>query len=262
MITDMIMSENGRYIITADRDEKIRVSNYPLAFDLESFCLGHEEFVSAIHLLPENTLVSSGGDPFLLVWDFMKGEILQKIQLPTEDASEDNHVAVSAIRSHTPSSTVAVLQEGKPFVLFYNATNPKDLQFKQRVALDRAAMDMAFDRAGNLWVGLEPGEGRLVDVLRVSAEQTYSQAAADSLVEEVNRIATTKIQKLPELSAIRNLRKGLGLASNDWFKKKKRKGEAAEGNQKGGHLERGGDVKVEGEPRVQGKEKRQKTGDA
>jgi tRNA (guanine-N(7)-)-methyltransferase subunit TRM82 len=31
------------YIITCDRDEKIRVSHYPQAFDIQSFCLGHEE---------------------------------------------------------------------------------------------------------------------------------------------------------------------------------------------------------------------------
>ena len=46
-ITDMYLaSENDQeFIITSDRDEKIRVTKYPQAFEIEAFCLGHEEYV-------------------------------------------------------------------------------------------------------------------------------------------------------------------------------------------------------------------------
>jgi tRNA (guanine-N(7)-)-methyltransferase subunit TRM82 len=42
MITDLLMTPDERYIITADQDEKIRVTNYPHTFDIHNFCLGHE----------------------------------------------------------------------------------------------------------------------------------------------------------------------------------------------------------------------------
>lgn len=37
-----------RYIITADRDEKIRVSMYPRAYIIHSYCLGHTQYARAI----------------------------------------------------------------------------------------------------------------------------------------------------------------------------------------------------------------------
>lgn len=45
MVTDMVLSADERYVITADRDEHIRVSRYPNGYNIESFCLGHTEYV-------------------------------------------------------------------------------------------------------------------------------------------------------------------------------------------------------------------------
>ena len=32
----------SRYVLTADRDEKIRVSHFPQTFNIHGFCLGHK----------------------------------------------------------------------------------------------------------------------------------------------------------------------------------------------------------------------------
>ncbi|KAI9727936.1 MAG: tRNA (guanine-N(7)-)-methyltransferase non-catalytic subunit trm82 [Chrysothrix sp. TS-e1954] len=70
------------YILTADRDEHIRVSRAPpQAHIIETYCLGHTQFVAKLCLVREDLLVSGGGDEFLLVWDWVHGRLLSRIDL-------------------------------------------------------------------------------------------------------------------------------------------------------------------------------------
>lgn len=55
-VTNLILTHDERYIITADRDEHIRVSWYPQGYNIEMFCLGHKKYV----LFPTSYYCSSG----------------------------------------------------------------------------------------------------------------------------------------------------------------------------------------------------------
>lgn len=44
LLTTFMLSPDEKYIITADRDEHIRISWFPQAFTIERFCLGHEKY--------------------------------------------------------------------------------------------------------------------------------------------------------------------------------------------------------------------------
>lgn len=71
-----------QYILTSDRDEHIRVSRGPpQSHVIESYCLGHREFVSRLCLVDSRVLVSGGGDDDLFVWDWLKGELVKRIPL-------------------------------------------------------------------------------------------------------------------------------------------------------------------------------------
>ena len=77
MLLDMVMSSCGKYIITCDRDEKIRVSKYPNAYNIECYCLGHTDFVNnlqVVHNFSENILLSASGDGSLRVWKYLEGK--------------------------------------------------------------------------------------------------------------------------------------------------------------------------------------------
>lgn len=83
LITDIALPRDEVVILTADRDEKIRVSRFPQAAVIENYCLGHTQcavplpwhrspprFVSRV-LLPADRrgiVISGSGDNTLRVW--------------------------------------------------------------------------------------------------------------------------------------------------------------------------------------------------
>jgi tRNA (guanine-N(7)-)-methyltransferase subunit TRM82 len=70
------------YILTADRDEHIRVSRGPpQSFVIEGFCLGHTEFINKLCLAEPTLLVSGGGDHELYVWHWLDYELVKKVNL-------------------------------------------------------------------------------------------------------------------------------------------------------------------------------------
>ena len=57
-----MLSPSNRHVITCDRDEKIRVSNFPNSYNIESFCLGHTELViivSSLHAVDASVNILS-----------------------------------------------------------------------------------------------------------------------------------------------------------------------------------------------------------
>ncbi|KAG1728050.1 WD40-repeat-containing domain protein [Suillus paluster] len=83
LLTTFQLTADEQYIVTADRDEHIRVSWYPQGYTIESYCLGHQKYVSAIHIpsFSPGTLISGGGDSVLKLWDWMSGKLLRNIDV-------------------------------------------------------------------------------------------------------------------------------------------------------------------------------------
>ncbi|CAN8099130.1 unnamed protein product [Discula destructiva] len=67
------------YIITADRDEHIRVSRgtRAQAHVVEQYCMGHEQFVNRL-LVAGELLLSGGGDGEVFVWRWLEGALVAK----------------------------------------------------------------------------------------------------------------------------------------------------------------------------------------
>ncbi|CAF0977538.1 unnamed protein product [Rotaria sordida] len=62
------MNNNQQYILTTDRDEKIRLTHYPNAYNIQGYCLGHTEFVLYVKLIDQNHILSASGDGTLRLW--------------------------------------------------------------------------------------------------------------------------------------------------------------------------------------------------
>ncbi|CAF92069.1 unnamed protein product, partial [Tetraodon nigroviridis] len=83
MLLAVTTSPDDRYIITADRDEKIRVSHRACPYNIRSFCLGHQQFVSALLVPPTHPcwLLSGSGDGTIKLWDYERGRRLQSCDI-------------------------------------------------------------------------------------------------------------------------------------------------------------------------------------
>ncbi|XP_017888258.1 tRNA (guanine-N(7)-)-methyltransferase non-catalytic subunit WDR4 [Ceratina calcarata] len=96
MILDVLVTKDQEYIITTDRDEKIRVSMFPNSYNIVSYCLGHKKFVTNVVELPhdKSVLMSCGGDGVFILWDYRVGKELLCIdfhdKIPTNDIERFN----------------------------------------------------------------------------------------------------------------------------------------------------------------------------
>jgi len=87
LLTDVAITEvqdglkRKQYILTADRDEHIRVSRgITQAHVIEAYCLGHREFVTKLCIPPWDPefLVAGSGEPSLTVYRWRTGRLADK----------------------------------------------------------------------------------------------------------------------------------------------------------------------------------------
>lgn len=161
MLTDVALATlHGRkYIITADRDEHIRVSRgIPQAHIIEGFCLGHTEFVSRLCIPNERPeiLVSAGGDTDIFIWEWFSGQLLSSADLKShvdevigglkvknnlDGSIEQTKVAVSGIshlrlvENDVSKDLIIVLCESVPGLFIFQLGSNHTLEHTQTVKL-------------------------------------------------------------------------------------------------------------------------------
>ncbi|KAF6140003.1 hypothetical protein GIB67_020394 [Kingdonia uniflora] len=91
IITSLLFSPDGRFIVSADRDFKIRATVFPRkplngAHEIQSFCLGHTEYISCLVFIctleyPKGFLLSGSGDSTVRLWDFTSGSLLSTCEV-------------------------------------------------------------------------------------------------------------------------------------------------------------------------------------
>ncbi|GET02758.1 tRNA (guanine-N(7)-)-methyltransferase non-catalytic subunit WDR4 [Rhizophagus clarus] len=231
MVTDMVITPNNKYVITCDRDEHIRVSKFPKGYNIESYCLGHKQFVSKMHILPwaNDLLISAGGDDFIALWDYVPGKLLQTLNvkeiIETKDAHDDgeetyidsedpNSIAITSITSSPISKHIALTVEKFPgiVILDWNETE-RQLQYRKTLNLSIDPLDLAYDINGNLWVSNyvkeEQSDESLITVFKKN-DNEYEKVSEDHpIVKQINEYGSTTVEKIPDLYITSQLRKNL-----------------------------------------------------
>mmetsp|Transcript_2508 Transcript_2508/g.4555 ORF Transcript_2508/g.4555 Transcript_2508/m.4555 type:complete len:417 (-) Transcript_2508:88-1338(-) len=117
VITDMVMSPDGCSIVTADRDEKIRLTSFPQTTTIHGYCLGHTDVVtSTAFLCPRGCssplLVSAGWDHRLCLWDTQRCSVLDVLALaPVQE--QQKQVAAEEKEGEEDESAEKVYDETK-----------------------------------------------------------------------------------------------------------------------------------------------------
>jgi tRNA (guanine-N(7)-)-methyltransferase subunit TRM82 len=114
VVTSHLLAPGGKRLITADRDEHIRISRYPRADVIEKYLFGTDGFVSALHIpvsKPE-LLLSAGGERWLRIWDWAKGDVTGKVDIM--EAILPHRRVRSAMRRLKRAPKRARVEEGTP----------------------------------------------------------------------------------------------------------------------------------------------------
>ncbi|KDP21433.1 hypothetical protein JCGZ_21904 [Jatropha curcas] len=140
IITSLEFSSDGQFIVSADRDFKIRVTVFPKkpldgAHEIQSFCLGHTEFVSCLAFIrtvdyPQGFLVSGSGDSTVRLWDIISGSLLDtcevgaKAGLLESNGSDESCFAISDICTTSDGNLFAVAVQSLQGILLLSCDLP------------------------------------------------------------------------------------------------------------------------------------------
>ena len=108
LLTDLVITKELKwpyqtFLLTADRDEHIRVSRGPpQAHVIGNYCLGHTEFISKLRILPyfPRLLISGGGDDCLIAWDWQAGRLLHRTRISDQVSFTDGVSMKEMLRKH------------------------------------------------------------------------------------------------------------------------------------------------------------------
>ncbi|XP_061483543.1 tRNA (guanine-N(7)-)-methyltransferase non-catalytic subunit WDR4 isoform X2 [Rhineura floridana] len=159
LLLDVALSPDDQYILTADRDEKIRVSLNRAPHNVVSFCLGHREFVSRIFVIPNypDLLLSASGDSTLRLWEYKSGKEVHCYHLNTlstcEASKNEKKYAVSRTAYCCEGNYIAILYDCVPTVaIFQLDAETQKLVHRQNISLIHKGWAIAFEETGGLWI--------------------------------------------------------------------------------------------------------------
>lgn len=212
MITHMALTRDSQLLITADRDEKIRVSRFPQTSIVESYCLGHKASitrVACVHFLQTSTdlLVSTSLDNTLKLWSVASGELFDSHAILSDEevADDDKSLLTVSLAASPAADVVAVLVNNRTFRVFEIVAKDGSYSLKPLEALeeDKTAVttgepcEVTFTEDGKLVMAFKKApyvqvfDLRLVDgELRITAAIPSDNSCYSELRQAASTIGT------------------------------------------------------------------------
>ncbi|KAL6232990.1 hypothetical protein BDW75DRAFT_8674 [Aspergillus navahoensis] len=213
--SDPSSTKRRNYILSADKDEHIRVSrSRPQAHVIENHCLGHTAFISKL-LIPEwapEYLISGGGDPHLIVWSWAAGKILHTVPLVEQSAEgEAKKVAVRGIWAATfgadPRRVILVALEGSPALLPFTLESNGSMTPHTPIKTSGNILDAQVHRdtvvvsvdcirvpgSTQEWRSSPATPNTLLEAFQLKQSATEWESVSDQLVSTINATGTTPV---------------------------------------------------------------------
>eukprot|EP00931_Biecheleriopsis_adriatica_P081782 TRINITY_DN55123_c0_g1_i1.p1 TRINITY_DN55123_c0_g1~~TRINITY_DN55123_c0_g1_i1.p1 ORF type:complete len:354 (-),score=69.11 TRINITY_DN55123_c0_g1_i1:18-1079(-) len=102
IVTALAFTASGRFLIAGDNHEKVRISCYPQAAEIRSFCLGHTSQITALATTEEGSVLSASADGTLRLWS-LDGEELRCWDVGSAVSSLSCSEATAAVGCEAPS---------------------------------------------------------------------------------------------------------------------------------------------------------------
>jgi len=104
----------GNRILSADRDEKVRVSRFPQSYLIEGYLLGHTQYITSLDTLEKNGLqlvATSSGDSTIRLWNLETLEQLSEMECPKDEKDDDSPLIPIKIALHPKGTMAAVIYD-------------------------------------------------------------------------------------------------------------------------------------------------------
>eukprot|EP00051_Salpingoeca_urceolata_P012769 m.158282 g.158282 ORF g.158282 m.158282 type:complete len:400 (+) comp17597_c0_seq4:24-1223(+) len=259
MVLDLAMSSERDRIISADRDDRVRVSRYPRAWNIESFCFGHKEFVTSVCAVPhvDPLLVSGSGDGTVRLWE-AAGQQLDIVDLRTATAP-NAMVRQVCVTAHYVA-VIATRIQGVVLVPF-DRKGGRKFAAPVTVALNATPARIFVDPTGHLWV-LVLNDTMPLRVLTVGEACDAQEASDETICACVQKFAglvgplTAQALCAINLSEITKTAADRGAESYFARKEERLKGKEAAGQKRGEdkpHVSAGPTKRARPDNKAQGK---------
>ncbi|KAJ5179202.1 tRNA (guanine-N(7)-)-methyltransferase non-catalytic subunit trm82 [Penicillium capsulatum] len=148
LVSASLPAETGSrsYVLTADRDEHIRVSRgIPQSHVIEQQCLGHTSVISKLCIpsWASEILISGDGDGNLFVWNWSKGQAYQQISLGETLRTDEATVRGIWAVALGQVKLVLVSLEGSSQLLYFTFEQDGTLKFQNTIKLSGNALEVA-----------------------------------------------------------------------------------------------------------------------
>ena len=145
ILTGVATDIHDKYVVTSDSEGKIRVSNFPNAYNIHTYLLSHTEFISQICFVPDSPtkLLSGSGDGTVKLWDVEKSHLYCSLSF------NESSISVLDISS---LDRILVAVEGKPELYFLEITSDNTLVVTQTIQLESTPHAGCFGSENICWI--------------------------------------------------------------------------------------------------------------